>query len=244
MELCSRKDVPVEQTWDLSLIYADEKLMWEELEKTKADVKQFAETYSGNLNTAENIVKCLDDMEPIRLAMSRIWSYTGLALEADYTDNALREREEKAGDEMTRMEKDMAFVDSEILLAPEEELQAALELTRGCKVYIKDLIAKKQHMLSPETEKTLAALSKSLEVPYTVYNTMKLADIAFDSFTVDGKEYPLGYSLYEDNYELEADTAVRRAAFRQFYDTLKKYQNTSWFSLPFSPHEWFRVTAG
>ncbi len=227
MELCSRKDVPVEQTWDLSLIYADEKLMWEELEKTKADVKQFAETYSGNLNTAENIVKCLDDMEPIRLAMSRIWSYTGLALEADYTDTALREREEKASDEMTRMEKDMAFVDSEILLAPEEELQAALELARGCKVYIKDLIAKKQHMLSPETEKTLTALSKSLEVPYTVYNTMKLADIAFDSFTVDGKEYPLGYSLYEDNYELEADTAVRRAAFRQFYGTLKKYQNTT-----------------
>ena len=35
-------------------------------------------------------------------------------------------------------------------------------------------------------------------------------------FTVDGKEYPLGYSLFEDDYELEADTAVRRAAFRAF----------------------------
>ena len=39
MELCARKDVPVEQTWDLSLIYDDEKGMWADLEKTKATVK-------------------------------------------------------------------------------------------------------------------------------------------------------------------------------------------------------------
>ena len=227
MELCARKDVPVEQTWDLSLIYSDEKLMWEELEKTKADVEAFCGTYSGKLNTAENIVKCLDDLEPIWQAIDRIWSYSGLALEADYTDNALREREEKVSDEMTRLMKDLSFVDSEILLAPEAELKAAVELAKGCKVYIQDLIAKKAHRLSPETEKVLTALGRSLEVPYTVYNTMKLADISFDPFTVNGKEYPLGYSLYEDNYELEADTDVRRAAFKAFYGTLKKYENTT-----------------
>ncbi|MBR5344286.1 MAG: oligoendopeptidase F [Clostridia bacterium] len=226
-ELCARENVPVEQTWDLSLIFAEEKLMWEALEKTKADVKQFVETYAGKLTDAETIVRCLDDREPIDLAMSRIWSYSGLALEADYTDNELREREEKVADAMTRLESDMAFVDSEILLAPDEELQAAVKIAKGCRVYLQDLIAKKAHMLSPETEKTLTALGRALDVPYNVYNTMKLADIAFDPFTVDGKEYPLGYSLYEDNYELEADTAVRRAAFRAFYDTLKKYKNTT-----------------
>ena len=227
MELCTRKDVPVEQTWDLSLIFPEEKLMWEALDQTKAEVRKFAETYAGRLNTADMIVKCLDDMEPIRISIERIWCYTGLAVETDYTDNQLRERDEKVSDEVTHMQKDMAFVDSEILLAPEEELKAAVEKARGCRRYIRDLIAKKAHMLSPETEKTLTALGRALDVPYTVYNTMKLADISFDPFTVDGKEYPLGYSLYEDNYELEADTPVRRAAFRAFYDTLAKYKNTT-----------------
>ena len=222
MELCARKDVPVEQTWDLALIYPEEKMMWEELEKTKETVRQFSGTYSGKLNDADSIVRCLDDMEPILQAFGRIWSYTGLAVETDYTDNQLRERDEKVSDEITRMRSELAFVDSEILLAPAEELQAALEKAEGCKVYIRDLIARKAHMLSPETEKVLTALDRTFDVPYTVYNTMKLADIAFDSFTVDGKEYPLGYSLYEDNYELEADTAVRRAAFREFYGTLKR----------------------
>ena len=227
MELPARKDVPVEQTWDLSLIFSEEKEMWEALEQTKAAVKAFVETYAGNLNKAETIVRCLDDLEQLYQPMDRIWQYAGLALEADYTDNALRERDAKVSDELTRLQSDLAFVDSEILLAPEAELKAAVELARGCRVYLQDLLAKKAHMLSPETEKVLTALSMSLETPYTVYNTMKLADISFDPFTVEGKEYPLGYSLYEDDYELEANTAVRRAAFRAFYDTLKKYQNTT-----------------
>ena len=227
MELCTRKDVPVEQTWDLSLIFSEEKQMWESLEETKKTVKAFCEAYAGKLNTAETIVKCLQDKEKIHIAIDRIWSYAGLALEADYTDNALRERDEKVGDEMTHLFKDMSFVDSEIVLAPDEELLAAVKIAKGCRVYLEDLIKKKKHMLSPETEKVLTALGRSLDVPYTIYNTMKLADISFDPFTVDGKEYPLGYSLFEDDYELEADTKVRRAAFRAFSDTLKKYQNTT-----------------
>lgn len=227
MELCARKDVPVEETWDLSLIFENEQQMWNELEKTKAAVKNVVDTYAGKLNTAENIVGCLDTMEPIHISISRLWSYTGLAVETDYTDNRLRELDEKVSDELIRLDRDTSFIDSEILLASEDLLQAAVEKAKGCRIYLQDLIARKAHMLSPETEKTLAALGKSLNVPYTVYNTMKLADISFDPFTVDGKEYPLGYSLFEDNYELEADTRVRRAAFRAFSDTIAKYKNTT-----------------
>ena len=227
MELQSRKDVPVEQTWDLSLIYADEQLMWDELEQAKAATAALVDAYAGKLTCAEAILGCLRDQEAIMEAVDRIWSYAGMALEADYTDNALREREEKISTELTYVEKDLSFVESEILLAPEEELTAALAQAEGCRTYLKDLIARRPHMLSPETEKALAALGRSLNLPSTIYNTMKLADIAFPSFTAGGREYPLGYSLFEDEYELEADTEVRRAAFRTFSDTLKKYENTT-----------------
>ena len=74
MELTARKDVPLEQTWDLSLIFPNEGYMWEALEKTKAEAARFAEKYSGKLNTAQNIVGCLDEMEPILLEIERIHS--------------------------------------------------------------------------------------------------------------------------------------------------------------------------
>ena len=227
MQLLTRKEVPVEETWDLSLIFPEEKDMWAALEKAKEDVKKFVETYAGKLNKAETIVSCLDEMEKLLPMAYRIWSYSGLALEVDYTDNEAREREEKVSDELTRLQSEMAFVDSEILLAPDEELKKAVEMAKGCRIYLQDLVARKAHMLSPETEKVLASLGRTMEVPYTIYNTMKLADISFDPFTVDGKEYPLSYSLFEDNYELEADTKVRRAAFRAFSDTIRKYENTT-----------------
>ncbi len=227
MKLCARKDVPVEQTWDLSLIFPEEKLMWEALEKLKAESRSFVERYAGRLNSAETIVRCLDEREKLYIESSRIWQYVGLAVETDYTDNQLRERDEKVSDEMVRLEAAASFVDSEILLAPTEELEAAVKLAKGCKIRLQNLLAKKAHMLSPETEKVLAALGRSFGVPYDIYSTMKLADISFDPVTVDGKEYPMGYSLFEDDYEYSADTALRRAAFRRFYDTLEKYENTT-----------------
>lgn len=227
MKLCKRKNVEPALTWDLSLIYPEERLMWEALDRAKAEVRRFSETYSGRLDTAANIVKCLDEMEPILQSMERMQSYASLALEVDYTDGALQERCNRVSDEVARMQSALAFVDSEILMASDEVLAAAVSIAQGCRVYIQDLIAKKEHILSPETERALAALSRMMDTPYTVYNTMKLADIAFDPFAVDGREYVLSYSLYEDNYEYEPDTAVRRAAFRAFYDTLKRYKNTT-----------------
>lgn len=227
MELCKRKDVPVELTWDLSLIFPEEAKMWEALEALKARIKAFAETYAGKLDSAAKIVACLDELETLEPEIGRIWQYTGLAVEADYTDNQLRERDAKVSDEMTRLQTELSFVDSEILLAPTRELEEAVRRAKGCRVYLQRLLDKKAHMLSPETEKALTALGRSFGVPYEVYNTMKLADISFEPFTVEGREYPLGYSLFEDDYEYVEDTAVRRAACRAFYDTLQKYENTT-----------------
>ena len=227
MEVRNRKDVPIEETWDLSLIFAEERQMWEELERTKAEVETVAKTYRGQLATAEMIVQCLTEQEEIYKAISRIGAYADLALEVDYTDNALRAREEKVRGELTRMQSELTFVDNEILAAPQKELEEAVELANGCRRYLEDLLRRKPHMLSAETERALATLSRSFEVPYTVYNTMKLADISFPSFVVDGKEYPLGYSLYEDVYSYETDTNVRRAAFRAFSDTLAGYRHTT-----------------
>ena len=227
MQLLSRKDVPLEETWELSMIFAKEQDMWEELERTKAAVETFTKTYSGKLGSAGMIVRCLDELEGIYRSMDRVGSYASLALEADYTDNALRAREAKVSDALTRLSSELTFVDSEILAAPAEALEAAIAEAKGSRVYLQDLLALKAHRLSPETEKVLAALGQSFRTPYTVYNTMKLADITFPSFVVDGKAYPLGYSLYEDNYAYEENTEVRRAAFRAFSDTLKKYRNTT-----------------
>ncbi len=93
--------------------------------------------------------------------------------------------------------------------------------------YLKDIKREKAHALHPEAERVLAALSGALEAPYQVYEQAKHADMDFKSFTVNGIEYPLGYALFENEYEYENDTKVRRAAFKAFSDKLREYQYTT-----------------
>lgn len=227
MELARRQDVPVNETWDLSLLYKTEEDMYADVEKARILTDKIVSDYKGNLTTAENIVKCLDDMEEVLKIQHVAGAYAMLAVEVDYYDNHNQERSSKVNAAFSKINANLSFVDSEILEQSEETINKAIEIAKGCKIYLEDLLRKKPHQLTPETEKVLAALSPTLNTPYNVYNMAKLADMQFGSFEVDGKEYPLGYSLFEDNYEYEVDTNIRRTAFNKFYDKLSQYQNTT-----------------
>ena len=226
-ELAMRKDVPEELKWDLSLIYKSEEAMNADLEKARALQKAIVATYKGKLTDADNIVHCLEAYEEYSKLETLIGSYTSLAVETDYYDTYNQERAERIDGEFRRMASGLSFVDSEIMEAPEDVLQEALNKAGRMRGYLSDLVRRKPHRLHPEAERALTALSKAFSTPSEIYHMAKLADMKFPSFTVDGKEYPLGYSLFEDNYEYETDTKVRRAAFRAFYDKLAQYENVT-----------------
>ncbi len=227
MEAVRRKDVPVGETWDLSLLYQTEEEMFLDLKKAEEMSSGIAARYQGKLTDPETIVNCLSDLEELRKVLYVVGTYAELAVGVDYYDAHNQENLAKVSTAAAKISAETSFADSEILQASEETLKAAIDLAEGSKNFLKDLLKKKPHQLQPETEKTLAALSQSFETPYTVYNMAKLADMQFGSFTVDGHEYPLGYSLFEDDYEYERDTAVRRTAYEKFYDKLKQYENTT-----------------
>ena len=54
----------------------------------------------------------------------------------------------------------------------------------------------------------------------------KLADMDFGTFTVNGKEYPLSFGLFEGEWEYEEDIDIRRAAFDAFSKKIREYQYT------------------
>ena len=227
MEPIMRKDVPLEETWDLSLIYPTEEAFEKAVEQFKALADDICEKYQGKLTTAENIVACLDEFEELEKLAGLIGSYSGLAVEVDYYDGDAMERDRRIRSMNAEIFSRLTFIRSEILEQPEAVIEDAVEKTVKAKGYLKDILRAKPHTLSPETERVLAAFEQSFETPYEVYNIAKLADMKFPSFTVNGKEYPLGYSLFEDDYEYERDTDVRRAAFKAFSDKIRQYENVT-----------------
>ena len=223
-----RREVPVNETWDLSLIFKSEEEMDTSLTEALALAKHITETCRGKLTDAKTIADCLKEYERYQVLSDKVSSYAYLSVEVDFYDSHNQSRLSRVERLLTEADSDLSFVESEIARQEEAVLNGAADLYPGAKVYLSDIIRRKSHMLAPEAERVLAAYSEAIDgAPYSTYNTVKLMDMVFPDFEVDGVQYPLGYSKFEDDYEYDARTPVRRAAFKAFSDEIRKYQNVT-----------------
>lgn len=225
--LVERKDVDVSLTWDLSAIYETEEAFQKDVETMKELSQKILEEYKGKLNTAEKINQCLDELKELYKIMGLTANYAELAVSVDYTNNANQDRSFKVMNLLADIESKLSFIDSEIIEADDQVLEEAMNSSKDNRNYLKEKRRNKPHALHPEVERVLAALSETLDGPYKIYEQAKHADMDFKTFEAKGETYPLGYALFENNYEYENDTEVRRAAFKAFSSKLKEYENTT-----------------
>ena len=188
--------------------------------------KSVEDKYKGELNTPEMINACLDEMKEIMQKVTLVGSYSYLAVSVDQTNVENMTRQMRVSNIMSDLSSRLSFIESEIIEASEEVIASAIEASDENAHYLKDIMRNKEYALHPEVERVLSALSSTLNAPYQLYNRAKLADMDFGTFTVEGKEYPLSFGLFEDEWEYENDTKIRRAAFEAFSKKLKQYENT------------------
>ena len=221
-----RKDVPVEETWDLSLIYKTK----EEYENDRKRAEKLAEEIAGmkgSLNTPSNISKAVDKYQEYLEVITLIINYSDLRASVDYYDGEAQNNASYDRMLLSKLEGMIAFMKVEIAANDESVILEASKINGRNRGYLLDILREKPHTLSDKEEKLLSKLSPVLDTPYQVYNMTKLADMVFPSFQVDGKEYPMGYSLFEDDYQYHKDTKIRRKAFNVFSEEIKKYENTT-----------------
>ena len=224
--LNARKDVDQSLTWDLSAIYATEQQYDLSLNELQGLISKVEKNYKGRLNTASNINQCLDKVGEIVKVLTLTGSYAELSVSVDHTNNENQDRAMKFMNIASDISSRISFVDSEIIQADERIIEAAISESKENSNYLKNIERNKAHALHPEVESVLAALSGTLEAPFGIYERAKLADMNFNNFTVDGVEHPLSFGLFENEWEYENDTLIRRAAFDAFSSKLKEYQHT------------------
>ncbi len=225
MGLPKRQDVPDELTWDLTRIFADE-AAYEACVTELADLTQRICGYKGSLRTAEDVLDVLDLYNEYRMKESWCASYCSLSTSVDMTNETLAMREQKLFRILSEQGAALAFLENEILGLPEAVLAAAIRSTDRYAHFLQVLLDKKAHLLSPAEEALLAKLGPVLSAPLQHYEDTKLADMQFPDFEVDGKNYPNSFVLFENVYQYEPDTKVRRAAFAAFSGVLRQYHLT------------------
>ncbi|MFA7533921.1 MAG: oligoendopeptidase F [Tissierellaceae bacterium] len=224
--LLERKDVDVNFTWDLTTIYETEEEFEQALTKIVSLTDEIEKEFKGNLNEAENINKCLDKLRELSQIAYVASSYAHLAVAEDQTNVENQQRQMRFSNLASEMASKTSFIDSEIIEADKKVIEEAMAASKENKGYLEDILRRKPYALHPEVERALSALSNTLDSPYTIYNMAKLADMDFGTFTAEGKEYPLSFGLFEDEWEYDENYEIRHQAFKTFSKKLKEYEHT------------------
>jgi len=221
-----REEVKESLKWDLTRLFKDESEYQETLKEVKEGVARIVENYQGELDNPETILNCLEDYEEMMIKGHHLYTYAYLATSVDEANSENQERLMKIRMNFSNLMSQTSFIESEIKELDDEILDKVISKSENYQVYLGDLKRSKKYKLDSAVEKSLSALSPVLDAPQNIYNQAKLADLDFDKFEINGEEYPLSFVLFENEYQQEADTEVRRKAFEQFSKNLEDYKNT------------------
>lgn len=221
-----RNEVNPDLTWDLTAIFKTETEYNQSVNELEVLASEIEKKYKGKLDTPEYINNCLDELKKFTELLALAENYASLWVSTDQTNYENSSRYMKIMNLVADLSSKLSFIKSDIMQVNETVINDAKESSVENSHFLKEIIEQKKHALNPEVEKVLSSLSQTLDSFYTIYNQAKLADMDFEPFTVDGKKHLLSFNLFENDWEYEVDTKIRRAAFTAFSNKLKEYQNT------------------
>ena len=227
MKLPVREAVPLEETWDLTRLVKDEDEFNERVEVLLEAVHQFQVNYEGHLNAATSIAQALKDYEKIFEQFVIVHTYANLSWETNQGDEAAQARVSRMNQVAATLFSKTSFFKTTLLSTSEDVLNEAVEQAPHLKHFVEDILRKQPYQLHPEVEKAFASLNVAFDTPYALYNATKALDLRFPDVDVDGEQFPLSYSSFENNWEQEVDFSKRHAAFQTFYGKLRDYEATT-----------------
>lgn len=221
-----RKEVPLEETWDISGLFTSDDEFYQTLTETIRSAKAFNAQYVNQLNDVQMIEQALDDYSEILIQLDRMANYAELRLSVDTANEQSQTLSAKLSTSYGKIASELSFVVSEIVSLSESDLDELINISKYPH-FLTKVKSKKAYELSPEVEKVLASLSPTFDSAYELYGTTKMLDINFESFKHNNQLYPLDYATFENEYEDNPDTTFRKTSFKYFSDALRKYQHTT-----------------
>ncbi len=225
----TRDQVPTSLKWKLEDLFSSDG-SWEEELTSILDSIDSVTQYQGKLGDgAAVLLACLKAEEVLYERLIKVATFAHLRVAEDGTNPSNQGIAGKNASAMAKISGAFTFIESELLDLEDGVVWQYLEEEKDLvpfRKHLLDILSKKPHRLSPETEAVLASLGEVLSAPFMIYQRTKSSDMQFDSIEDQGEEKPMSFALFEDRYELSANTELRRSAYQSFGKTLKQYTNT------------------
>ena len=176
-----RSEVPVEETWDLSDIYTTPDAWAADAARLDGDMDALA-AYRGRLaEGATVLLHCLQAQDTLLGRLDRVNMYTYFNASVDGASAENQAMAAGAATLSAQVRKAGSFLVSELSALPEGAIERYRRDEPGLAHYrplLDEVIARRSHMLSPETETTLAALGETVNMPEAIWRVATAVDMA------------------------------------------------------------------
>ena len=226
--LPARRDVPVQDTWDLGSLFRSDEEWTAALAAWERRIPGFA-AFAGTLGSApERLAECLAfDLEYDREG-DRLGTYAHLRASEDQAAADAQRMTGRFQHVSTLAGEKASFMRPEIMAIPPATLAAWMDLPvlAPYRLVLERLVRTRPHVLSEPEEKLLAMQGTFAGTAAKVFRQLTDADLKFGTVTTgSGERVELSNAAFTT---LLHDTApeVRRTAFHRFYEQYEAHANT------------------
>ena len=229
-EIRKRSQIPVEDTWAIEDLYINDEA-WEQEFATLDEQLQTLAAFDGHLaDSAESLYGYLSKTEEVNQKCSRLANYTMRQADVDTRNATYQAMTGRFSSKMVAMQAATSFETPQIMAICDETLDGfyrsypALERYRR---YLTNLRRFREHILSPQEEKLLAAAGELGSAPDTIYGMLADADLKFrDALDVRGDAHTVTQGTFVQLEESQ-DRTLRQNAYESLYDGFAAFRNTA-----------------
>ncbi|CAG9621483.1 oligoendopeptidase F [Sutcliffiella rhizosphaerae] len=221
----SRADIPDEYKWNLQNLYNNEKEWRQDVQQVKKMAEKFSKK-EEKLTNDKQILKLLKEYFTLSQKIEKIFVFSRINLDVDIGNTKAQALSEEGQNMMMYVVERTAWFSNEIQSMEDNHWAEVMQsqILKPYQSFLKETYDEKIHSLSPEMEKMLIKTMPMVNAPSELF-TMMSKDLVLPSFTIEEKEYELTAPLYT-KYMTGKNRKVREAAFKTYYGTLEKYQDS------------------
>lgn len=224
-----RSDVPGELTWDLTDIFESDDAWRSEYEKILQLPGRIA-GFQGRLGqSAQTLLEWFKLSDEAELLLNAIVVYASCKGDEDTSNSFYQDMRGKAISAAVAVNSAAAFSAPEIMGIPDQKLEEFYAQQPELETYRRSLYQirrRKEHILSPECEKLLAAAGEMADGPENIDSMLQNADLRFPNVTdSEGRVYQLTSGSFVPLLE-STDVNFRKTVFETYYARLGEFRNT------------------
>ncbi|CRF32835.1 Oligoendopeptidase F homolog [Brachyspira suanatina] len=225
--LIERKDVKIEDTWDLTLLYKND----DEFEKDFKSMEDFskeAAKFKGNLSkSASELKNILDSIMNASIILDKLGSYAFLKQTEDLTNNDSNIKIARFSKLASEFSANLSYFDPELMSIDDEKMNSFLkdEVLKDYLIYLRNILKYKPHTLSEKEERILALQGELASTASNIFDTLNDADLNFGELEHNGEKTTLTHATFS-SFQESQDRELRKNSYNQFYKEYDKHKNT------------------